>query len=409
MMKDMIRQCLFWALMVMSIWKVDGEPVELELKKGMLTASIEVFDLMIGVNVTYTGSKERYVAFGWSESSTNIMFNSECVIGTDGVGPPAKYKLRSSALSGSGVIRRPSSEQTLINATWTVDSVKGETTVSFFKLLKEDGEIEIKIDEPMIFIYSLGEDYGLTYHYTMGIKSATLSSGVSETIQIKHEKEYQAHGILAFIAWGVLVPMAVAASLLRDFLPKGPLWLKLHGIFNNASVLFTIVSFSLAVSLHQKENKKHFSSPISNHQAVGLFLFIAATCQALSGVFRPSLPHSPTTPENQDKDGKEKTNQAADDDNDDVEDNVKPEEHTAALAEEKSTQRKIWEVLHKLCGYFFVAYAAWEIHEGIRLYGMKYSVNVDNLQKAFIAWIVGLAGIVAIAKAYLVMVLPNKE
>lgn len=307
MMKDMIQQCLFWALIVLSILEVNGDPVEIELKKGMLTASIEVFDSMIGVNVTYTGSKERYVAFGWSKSSSNIMYDSECVIGTDGVGPPAKYKLTSDAFDGSGVIRRPSAEQTLINSTWTVDSAKGETTISFYKLLKEDGEIEIKTDEPMIFTYALGEDYGLTYHYTMGIISTTLSSGISKKI-VKYEKEYQAHGILAFIAWGVLVPLAVSASVLRDFLPKGPLWLKLHGIFNNASVLFTIVSFSLVVNLQKKAHKKHFSSPISNHHAVGLFLFIAATCQALSGIFRPSLPHSqpPTTPENQDKDGHEK-------------------------------------------------------------------------------------------------------
>lgn len=98
-------------------------------------------------------------------------------------------------------------------------------------------------------------------------------------------------------------------------------------------------------------------------------------------------------------------------DADDVEDNLKPEENTDPdpIAEEKSTQRKIFEIMHKLFGYFFLAYAAWEIHEGIWLYGLKYSVKIDNLQKAFIGWIGGLAGIVAIAKAYLVMVVPNKE
>ena len=403
----MVRQCLVWTLMVMVIWEGYGKPVEIELKKGELKASLELVNDMIAVNVTYTGSKERYVAFGWSESAMNIMSTSECVIGTAGVGPPAKYKLTSSALDASGVQRRPSTEQTLINATWTVDSAKGQTTMTFYKLLKEDGEIEIKTDEPMIFTYALGEDYGLSYHYSSGIRSATLSTGVSEIIEVSHKKEYKAHGILAFIAWGVLVPLAVTASVLRDFLPKGPLWLKLHGMFNNASVLFTIISFALAVHAYKSANKKHFSSPNSNHQAVGLFLFIAATLQALSGVFRPSLPH-PTPPPTEPGKTNE-PNSGNNDDDDDVEDNAKPEEQTDPVVEQKSAQRKIWEIMHKLCGYFFVAYAAWEIHEGIKLYGMKFGENVDNLQKAFIAWIVSLAGIVAIAKAYLVMGTAKKE
>ena len=95
-----------------------------------------------------------------------------------------------------------------------------------------------------------------------------------------------------------------------------------------------------------------------------------------------------------------------------MEDNVKPEENiTDALVVEnkKSTQRMIFEVMHKLFGYFFLAFAAWEIHEGIWLYGLKYNVKIDHLQNAFIGWIAGLVGIVAIAKAYLVMLVPKNK
>jgi len=392
-----IATWLFLVLLKISFVMGATGPIEMVLREGELTATLEVVDnTMLGVSVTYTGTKSRWIGFGWTKASLNPMYASESVLGTDGIAP-TKFKMTSDSLDGSGVTPFPSSQQTLINATWTVDA--GKTTMKFYKLLKEENEIEILVGERMYFIWALGLDDAISYHWKQGVTATQLSLGTSISLEVPFKKEFQAHGILAVIAWAVLVPLAVAASTLRDLLPKGPIWLKIHMACNVASAIFTVISFALAVHVYGKLNTKHFSSATgkSIHQAMGLFIFLAVICQVVSGIFRPHLPKSPAATEgSQELKGKETLKETADD----VEDNAKAEEEPA-IVEEKSMTRKVWEVGHKLMGYFFLGLCAWQIHEGIKLYGIKYDQNVDNMKKAFLGFFCAFVGIVALLKAYL--------
>ena len=60
-------------------------------------------------------------------------------------------------------------------------------------------------------------------------------------------KVWLAHGVLAFLAWGVLFPCSVNASLLRDVLPKGPLWFNFHRNSSVAAFALFVALFCIAV------------------------------------------------------------------------------------------------------------------------------------------------------------------
>ena len=155
-----------------------------------------------------------------------------------------------------------------------------------------------------------------------------------------------AHGILAFSAWGVLVPLAVNSALFRDLLPKGPLWFNLHRAFNTAAFALFVALFSIAVSYTMKEGMGHFSN---DHQMLGLAMFILTTFQVMGGVFRPHLPET-------------------------------------GLVGKKTNVRKGWEGGHRLFGAALLACGFWQMSDGIKLFSKKYSVSESNEAKVCIAY-----------------------
>jgi hypothetical protein len=62
-----------------------------------------------------------------------------------------------------------------------------------------------------------------------------LSQGITNATFLDEEEDetrlWKAHGWLMAAAWGVMVPLAVGASLLRSWLPEG-LWFRLHLALN---------------------------------------------------------------------------------------------------------------------------------------------------------------------------------
>jgi len=167
-----------------------------------------------------------------------------------------------------------------------------------------------------------------------------------------------AHGIMAFLAWGVFVPFAVQSSLLRSLLPEGPLWFNLHRAFNTTAFALFIAAFAVAVSTVIKEKGEHFSN---DHEKMGLAMFIIAFVQVFGGITRP---------------------------------------HTPEPGEEKTGLRKGWEVGHRVIGVALLACGFWQMQEGIKLYAIKYSIDEDPVTIAYWVWIGLMSAIIVFGGVY---------
>ena len=176
-----------------------------------------------------------------------------------------------------------------------------------------------------------------------------------------------AHGIMAFLAWGVLVPFAVQSSLLRSLLPEGPLWFNLHRAFNTTAFALFIAAFAVAVSTVIKEKGEHFSN---DHEKMGLAMFIIAFVQVFGGITRP---------------------------------------HTPEPGEEKTGLRKGWEVGHRVIGVALLACGFWQMQEGIKLYAIKYSVNEDPVTIAYWVWVGLMSAIIVFGGVYYKIVKKSPE
>ena len=237
----------------------------------------------------------------------------------------------------------PDSAQTLTDA--SVEVVDGQTIMKFTKIMKETNEIEIKPDANT-FLWAYGSSNTLGYHSARSPFDLNLSSGLATEVVVPNYSAWLAHGIMAFLAWGVLVPFAVNSSLFRGLLPNGPLWFNLHRAFNTTAFALFVVIFSIAVSYTTKEGAVHFDN---SHQRMGLAMFILTILQVLGGFFQPHLP----VPDS---------------------------------GEEKSKVRKGWEGKHRLFGTALLACGFWQMSAGITLFSTKYSVSASNESKVCIAY-----------------------
>ena len=269
-----------------------------------------------------------------------------------------KYAL--GAKDPSGVTAMPESQQTLTDT--SVEVKDGQTIMKFTKIMKEAGEIEISPTDNT-FIWAYGNAPALAYHASRATLELNLSSGAAEVVAVPNMSAWLAHGIMAFIAWGVLVPFAVQSSLLRDLLPKGPLWFQLHRAFNTTAYATFIAVFAIGVAYTGKEGGTHFNNA---HQKMGLSMFILASAQVLGGVFRPHLP-APNS------------------------------------GEEKTSVRMGWEIGHRVLGVALLACGFWQMQEGITLYALKYSAsesNEDKVKLAYWVWIGGMSAIIVIGGGF---------
>jgi len=307
----------------------------------------------ISMELIYDGDAWVSVAF----STDGQMIGSEAVIGLPGDNKVEKYNL--GGKSESVVLPMPESQQTLLD---TSIEFNGEQTImKFTKIMKEAGEIEISSADNT-FLWAHGSNDVLGYHVSNRASVAlNLSSGASETVAVPNKSAWLAHGIMAFFAWGVFVPFAVQSSLLRDLLPKGPLWYKLHRGFNSTAFAFFVVVFAIAVTFTSKEGATHFDN---KHQKMGLAMFIMAAFQVSGGVFRPHVPEE---------------------------------------GQEKSVVRKSWEVGHRVLGVTLLACGFWQMREGIALYAIKYSVSESgegSLGIAYWVWIGIMTALIVLGGGY---------
>jgi hypothetical protein len=256
-------------------------------------------------------------------------------------GVPLKYDLSSKSVEG--IVQMPDSAQTLTDA--SVEVIDGQTVMKFTKIMKEADEKEITTDAN-VFLWAHGTSDALGYHPGRSSFDLNLSSGSATEVSIPDMSAWLAHGIMAFLAWGVLVPFAVNSSLFRDLLPTRLPWFNLHRAFNSTAFALLVACFSVAVSYTAKEGAGHFKN---SHQRMGLFMTTATVLQVLGGVFRPKLP----IPDS---------------------------------GEERTMFRKVWERKHSLFGAALLACGFWEMNEGIQLFSIKYSVSENTESKVCIAY-----------------------
>jgi uncharacterized membrane protein YidH (DUF202 family) len=134
---------------------------------------------------------------------------------------------------------------------------------------------------PMIWAYSsspvgdrpaIHSDYG---NFVIDLYSNDVSVGSANnktTMLI-------AHGVLMFLAWIIFSPAAIfIARYMKSSL--GVWWFRSHVGFLSMAVIFTIISFALAVTVTSSDD--HFKDP---HNLIGLIIFIMAILQSALGHF----------------------------------------------------------------------------------------------------------------------------
>ena len=155
------------------------------------------------------------------------MVGSLAVIGLpdDIVNPanPGKYDLGGQSVSAVTL----TDQQTLLDGNIVQNDT--HTVLTFTKLLVEPGEIEINPEGDNFFLVASGSGNDLNIHLqraAAGVRLAPCTAesggaagGAQALVDPRRTSHYKAHGWMAAIAWGVLVPLAIANSLCRHLIP----------------------------------------------------------------------------------------------------------------------------------------------------------------------------------------------
>jgi hypothetical protein len=226
---------------------------------------------------------------------------------------------------------------------------------------------------------------------------------------------WAAHGILASIAWAILIPLGIGSAMLRKQLVKlgfsESFWFQLHRGLNLLAVILTIISFAIAVYI-KKEEDGEMQLKKDPHFLVGTVIFLAAFLQAMFALLRPSLPHKEETKESgtnrMDASGTKRMNAWGEEEDTDRESKEiaavgekgqdisteKESKEIAAVGEKKSLLRLAWEANHRLFGVGLLATAWWQIRSGWELY--ETGIGGEDLGPVFLGAAVGITGMIVI-------------
>jgi hypothetical protein len=271
-----------------------------DLENGELSLVLTSDEVAGTVTVDMTVQREAYIAFAFSGDLQ--MPNSLAVMarpGQDGAsGTPQKWDM-GGARTSAAIVLAPADRQTLLNATYA--QTAGQTRMTFTKLLAEPGEdLAVSLTEDNFFLYAVGPagnayvQHDLRDAFTLNFASDG-NSNLAVGGGPKNKTLWIVHGVLMAGAWAILVPLAVASSVLRGLLPlPGGAWFQIHRTLNSVAIAATVAGFAIAVHLISREQGStavHFKTLL--HHRIGLAVFLLAFAQGLSGVFRPHLPHAP--------------------------------------------------------------------------------------------------------------------
>ena len=286
-----------------------SNPVELVSGLVTLYAIVNPVDQLLTAELVYKG--QGWLSLAFTQGGFTQMLGAEAVIGVPAMSQvsatnPGKYDLRSK--DPSGVVLMDASHQTLTNAKIMQNST--HAVLTFTKPLVESGEYDLSATDANTVLWAVGGSNELLFHIrrgdiTLKFHQCTVTSdtgvvmgtdsgaGVVSVSDDNHSM-WVAHGMCAAIAWAILVPLAVGASIIRSLLefmglPKG-MWFQIHRGLNMIAAILTICSFSIAVYLFNEEPGAVNFTELTHH-TLGLIIFILTLLQAISGICRPHLPH----------------------------------------------------------------------------------------------------------------------
>lgn len=343
----------------------------------------------------------------------------------------------------------PSQNQPLAEA--TVDFISGKTYMEFTISFEDFGVQSPLGTEPSglsltgisNFIWAHGTDGqpNLAYHgsnrhafgkFNLSGRAATNAEEMDATVgsnamkmeeeehESAHKRAWAAHGIMAFLAWGICAPIAIASAVLRDIdgntvwkglqtiLGKGltllgkretatPIeesgstsnigmlsywWLYIHMGCNTINYIFTFIVFLVAVSTTSKEvmgeNGSHFHHP---HSKMGLAMFLLATFQITSGYFRPTTVTKPdSTPDSEKSDGHDESENSISNEIDNTtSSNGGKKSIFAPTAMDQAQLRRYWEILHNILGVSLFLCGVWQMWRGMHLFHRRYYQSVASL------------------------------
>ena len=316
-------------------------------------------------------STKSWIGFGYSPSGQ--MLNTDAVIGLEsGV---HLYSLPDSLMAPMGVTKLDNEFQTLTEKSFTVSDGDIKSTLEFILPL-ENRNVVIAKNGVSKFIYAIGnDDVTDSYsgvHKLRGDVDLTLSpcQAFEEREDIDYSVRNQKrllkiHGLLAAAAFGVLMPMAIAASILRNYLRKEvkskQLWFWIHYSLNVLSYLLVIVLFVLAIQARNYSSIGHFTKV---HDQLGLAIMILVTMQVLAGIFRPST--------------EQHRSQKAEDEAsvDEFDDHSGRDEHGNKLPYGSNILlRKKWARMHRVGGIFILLMLAYQFYSGIEAYKTLFQVD----------------------------------
>ena len=257
------------------------------------------------------------------------------------------------------------------------------------------------------------------------------SSSSHEQHSSHNKSAWVAHGVIAFIAWGICAPFAIASAILRDidgatawkglemafskvlqlicrikkdndavssttaepgtardFVEKSMglfsyWWFYIHVGCNSLNYLFTLIVFIIAVSTTSKENKagegEHWEH---KHSKMGLAMFLFITFQVMGGYFRPSKVYKSTNA------SENETNN----ENEEANNTTVAKSVFSPTMPNKQQLRSAWEIIHNLLGVTLFVCGVWQMNAGMHLYHERYSSHTHVISLLVTAFYVTWMG-----------------
>ena len=207
------------------------------------------------------------------------------------------------------------------------------------------------------------------------------------------------HGILAFVAWGLLVPLSIVTATFRSILFRRPLWdrtdrdategrnwVKIHRYLNEMAILLTWILFALAVVGVSKGH--HFQNA---HAIVGMVIVLSTSVQWTMG--RILMPHKISTNRATSTESTVLLGVTVDD---------KPASNSTSAP--TSSIALVWA--HQSFGVIISIGAMWEIYSGIETYS-SFTGTGSCYIKAYLGYCCCL--LVAFGAFFFATQLPRRE
>merc|ERR1712038_1412604 len=347
-----------------------------------------------------TTDHDGYLGFG--TSINNKMVPSDAVIG---IGNPSFRVDRYDMIDKSdpGVLRMDAEYQTLVNASFVRDGDTGGRILSFTKLLVDEKEYVyengIDADGRTTFIWAVGFNDVLGIHRYHGQVELPLKpcdvedtsdddtedaeeneeTGVVVITEANANKAFVAHGILALMAIGLLLPIGIASSAARNSpilqqpttWKNSPKWMVLHQLCNGTSYLLFLILFVLSFAAQYYESDRNTDSPWnghleSTHHKMGYVIFILMTLQVVLAIFRPSKVQQNNDEKEQglEEGGTEHNDESFTEHDSSTQKANDPTVTTTSI-------RRIWELKHLVIGYALLALSLYQCHGGLKRLTLK--------------------------------------